>query len=260
MSTLLGLRVLNTRPKLQAQTLSQEIINAHGQVIECPLLEINATATVWMNNLPPLDTVDIAVFISSNAVHYCFEALLREKIQWPQHIHNIAIGHATAKTLQKYHIAVHDIPDVADSEHLLECAALKKPWNKKILLFKGIGGRPLIEQSLLQQKAGLHLFEVYERTLPKIDQKFLNSIWQERLVDIILLTSEESMQHLFLMFGDAAHDWLCDTPCLVLGHRLAQSAASLGFKKVILSRPNQIMDTLFDYYQSKKVKGLTHDQ
>ena len=42
--------------------------------------------------------------------------------------------------------------------------------------------------------------------MPKISRQFINSIWHDDLVDIILLTSEQSLHNLFKMFGKEAHD------------------------------------------------------
>ena len=117
--TLKGLRILNTRPVSQAQELSKKIIATGGTAIECPTIEIQATNNNWLDHLPHLNNVNQAIFISSNAVHYCFAQLKLHDIQWPASIKVIAIGHSTAKTLNDFNIPVHHIPDIPNSEHLL---------------------------------------------------------------------------------------------------------------------------------------------
>lgn len=250
-----GLRVLNTRPKEQAYALNRAITEAGGIAIPCPTLEIVETSDQWISSLPDLNKVNHALFVSANAVQNCFTQLIRHNIVWPKHINVIAIGHGSAKELSKFHIEVKEIPDVPDSEHLLALNSLQQLKNQTVLLFKGVGGRKLIEQSLLEKGANLFSLEVYQRVMPEVNHQLINSLWREDLVDIILLTSEQSMHNLFNMFCKDAHYWLKNKPFIVLSERLAHSAALSGITKTIISHPDRMMNALFDYYQ-----GLIHDQ
>ncbi|CAM2823030.1 uroporphyrinogen-III synthase [Legionella worsleiensis] len=251
--SLKGLRVLNTRPKEQAHSLNNAITKAGGIAISCPALELVACDALWLDSLPDLNKVSHALFVSANAVHYCFTQLQRYNIPWPKHIHVIAIGHGSAKELNQFNIEIHEIPDIPDSEHLLALKSLQQLNNQTVLLFKGIGGRQLIEQTLINRGANLHSLEVYQRVMPKVDYQLTHSLWQEDLVDIILLTSEQSMHNLFEMFCKDAHHWLKHKPFIVLSERLANLATANGITKTLVSHPDRIMSTLFDYYQ-----GLIH--
>jgi uroporphyrinogen-III synthase len=82
--------------------------------------------------------------------------------------------------------------------------------------------------------------------MPKVAASFVNSLWHNDAVDIILLTSEQSMHHLFKLFNPEAHRWLQSKPWLVISNRLAQSASLLGIKKITICHPNRIIDSLFD--------------
>ena len=115
-----------------------------------------------------------------------------------------------------------------------------------MLLFKGIEGRTFIEEGLRLKQAKLVILEVYQRLMPEISQQWLNSLWRNDAVDIILLTSEESMRNLFQLFNQEAHIWLQNKPCLVISERLAQTAALLGIKNIKLSHPNRIINTLLE--------------
>ena len=253
--TLNGLRILNTRPKNQAQQLSKDINDADGIAISCPTIEIKATQDAWINLLPSLNNVQLAIFVSANAVHCCFKQLKLHNIPWSENIKIIAIGKGSENALGEYNISVTATPEISDSEHLIRLPALQEIENKTILLFKGEGGRQLIEKYLLQKKAEVISLEVYQRALPSICHQFINSLWRDDLVDIILLTSEQSICNLFKIFNKEAHYWLRAKPCIVISERLAKSAALFGMKKIIISRPDGMMNTLFDYYQ-----GLVHGQ
>ncbi len=246
-NTLNGLRVLNTRPQEQGRILSEQIHQAGGLSIALPTLEIKENNSEWLELLPDLKEVSSALFISANAVHYCFKLLQEHHISWPKHIHVIAIGQNTANTLKHYRIKVDDLPLVPNSEHVLTLPSLQQIKQKIILLFKGEGGRTLIEESLITKQAKLIILAVYQRILPAINYQFTNSLWRDDAVDIILLTSEQSIHNLFKLFSQDAHHWLQNKPCLVISERLAKTASILGIKKIKISHPNWIINTLLDY-------------
>jgi uroporphyrinogen-III synthase len=245
--SLCGLRILNTRPQGQAQQLSQEITAAGGVAIECPALELAASDANWLDSLPNLNQVHHAIFVSPNAVHYALSQLKQNNIRWPGQINTIAIGKGTAKALNSFEIQANDIPEIPDSEHLLALETLEQLKNQIVLLFKGEGGRTLIEESLKARGAELFSLVVYQRKMPAIQPQLIYSLWHDDAVDIILFTSEQSMRNLFKMFAQESHDWLRHKPCLVISERLAREASLLGMKKIIISHPDRMISTLFDY-------------
>ncbi|KTD59940.1 uroporphyrinogen-III synthase [Legionella shakespearei] len=245
--SLCGLRILNTRPQGQAQQLSQEITAAGGVAIECPALELAASDTDWLDSLPDLNQVHHAIFVSPNAVHYALSQLEQNNIRWLGQINTIAIGKGTAKALNSFQIQANDIPEMPDSEHLLALETLEQLKNQTVLLFKGEGGRTLIEESLRARGAELFSLVVYQRKMPVIQPQLIYSLWHDDAVDIILFTSEQSMRNLFKMFDRESHNWLRHKPCLVISERLAREASLLGMKKIIISHPDRMISTLFDY-------------
>lgn len=245
--TLNGLRILNTRPKEQAQLLNKKIIEAGGMPIDCPTLEIIPSQTNWIDKLPDLNSVTQAIFISPNAVRCCMKELTSRGINWPNSIRVIAIGKGTARVLNELNIQVNDVPELPDSEHLLTLDSLQQIKNQEILLVKGEGGRKLVEEYLMLKGAKACILSVYKRAMPIIDKEFINSLWRDDLVDIILLTSEQSIHNLFKMFGSERQEWLQNKPCLVISDRLAKVATLFGIKKILISHPERMISTLFDY-------------
>lgn len=251
-----GLRVLNTRPREQAQALSQAIKAAGGIAIECPALAIQASDKAWLHSLPDLATMDIAIFISANAVHHYFNPFKQKQYSWPLSICVISVGRATARVLSKYGIKVDQLPPQAStSENLLMLPNLQEIQEKNILLVKGEEGRTLIAQTLRKRGAHLHILEVYKRTIPFHDPHTLCSLWQDDAVDIILFTSQQAMHNIFQLFGESAQPWLCKKPCLVISERLAKAASTLGMHTVIQTNPETILTTLQQFKQ-----GLIHGQ
>lgn len=248
--SLQGLRVLNTRPLDQAGPLNALIHAAKGQALSCPMLEIIPSNNDWLTNLPNLLNVTHAIFTSPNAVIHSVQAICH---QWPKTITVTAIGQATASLLRENGILVHYVPDTADSEHLLALTIFQEINNQTILLFKGHNGRTLIADTLTSRGANVIELPVYHRILPSINQKQLTTWWQENAVDIILFTSHEAMQNLFIVFNEKAHDWLRQLPCLVISKRLANAALNLGMREVNVCSYDEIVDKLLQL-----TKGLTY--
>lgn len=244
-----GLCVLNTRPQHQAADLSARIRQAGGEVIECPSLAIVPKDDSWLRQLPDLNQIDHAIFISPNAVHYAMTGLNKNNIVLPHNINIIAIGQATAKALKHYKLNVAEIPTQSNSEHLLKLACLQKLNNQTVLLFKGEGGLTLIEQGLKSRNAKVIKIDLYQRALPYIEPQFLESIRRDDKVNIIIATSEQSLNNIFTLFGTNAKTWLQNKVFLVLSIRLAEYASSLGIKKIRMSHTETIIQTLFDYLE-----------
>lgn len=261
-----GLRVLNTRPEDQGQALNQAIQNAGGHAISCPTIAIiPIPATNWLPLLPPLLTIQYAIFTSVNAVSCFFDGLeshailtanelqqrpkfsREEYIHWPKQIKIIAIGKTTAETLESRNITVHFVPKKSDSEHLLALPALKHIEKHKLLLIKGEGGRGLIPETLTARGANLTIINVYRRTIPELNHNELARLWQNDAIDIIVFTSQESMQNLFVLLGAEAKSWLQQKTCLVISPRLAAAASLMGIKNCIICQPDNLIDILHQY-------------
>lgn len=249
-----GLCVLNTRPRESSAPLTTAIQQAGGAVIELPALCIEPTHD-WFDALPSLATIDQALFISPNAVHYFCQGLKDRAITWPPQLHATAIGSATARALYEYGLPVNELPPIANSEHVLALKTLLDVTNQTILLVKGIGGIPLIEEGLTRRGARVLPLAVYRRTLPRYKKKLIHSLWHDPAVDIILFTSEQAIHNIMTLFkGPLARQWLCGTPCLVISDRLATVADTCGITTCLISPLDTIMDALYTYNQ-----GLLHD-
>ena len=242
-----GLRVLNTRPLAQGRPLSEAIDNAGGISIDFPAIAIEPTNQDWLNALPNLAGVHHVIFISTNAVNYFYKALQQNPLQWPNTIQITTIGLASASALEQWGRLAGNTPLIADSEHLLELDVLQDVKHQTILLIKGEGGRMEIINTLKKRGAHVVSIDVYRRVLPHTAPENLHTVLHEGRVDIILFTSEQAIQNLFLLMGAAARSWLCRTPCLVISHRLAEVATLFGMQTIIVSSHDKILDALENY-------------
>ncbi|KTC96462.1 uroporphyrinogen-III synthase [Legionella geestiana] len=245
-ASLKGLRVLNTRPKDRARALTDAIVARGGVSVEFPALSILPTPLEWLDTLPPAHEVQIALFTSANAVLWAMDALKRHNWPLPE---VIAIGSATRHALLDAGVKNVICPDIPDSEHVLELPELQAISGQRIVLFRGEGGRRLLADTLKARGAHLHEAAVYRRELPQADNGETAKIWQECAVDIILCTSTEALHNLFTLFGKEALSWLCATPWLTAGERVAHEARARGVQNVFSAPADALLQALVNYHQ-----------
>lgn len=238
-----GLRILNTRPVGQNESLSQAIRAAGGVSIECPVLAIEpleSTARL-IRELGCLSKIDQAIFISTNAVNFFFDEF--DALIWPKSIKVNAIGAATRNALKNRGVRVDVTPGLTGSESLLQRPSMQCVKNQTILLVKGEFGRELIADTLTKRGAVVLPLAVYRRVSTPLLQDAIQSLWRQDAVDVILFTSEQAMHALFSSLGEPGYDWLRSKPCRVMSERLANVALELGIKNI----------------KVKLLEGLSHD-
>jgi len=231
-ATLAGVGVLVTRPAHQAQGLCQLVEQAGGRPILFPALEIldiDDTGPL-LALIDRLDEFDIAIFISPNAVSKALN-LIRGRRPLPQHLQLAAVGKGSAKALTSNGLKPHIYPATRfDSEALLELPAMQDVNGKRIVIFRGDGGRELLAETLRERGAQVEYAECYRRATPKGDIGALLKRWARGEVHIVTVTSAETLRNLFDMVGQLGRQWLQKTPIVVVSARAAELARELGCK------------------------------
>jgi len=206
-----GINVLVTRPQQQAQNLCNLIQNQGGTTLLLPTLDIIPLA-VTAQHLPT--HVDKVIFVSANAVNYGIQYLTALQ---PKQI--LAIGKKTTQVLQKtIQQPIITAPEPYNSEALLQQPELQNLTNQNIAIIRGQGGRDLLANTLHQRGAHVNYINVYQRQQPSVDTAWL----QHKQIDIIIVTSGESLQNLFSMLKQ--HQWLKSTPLVTMSQRVTDLA------------------------------------
>lgn len=229
---LAGVRVLVTRPAAQAQSLIQHIERAGGAAIHFPTLEIVAA-----HDNPELERVladvtrfDYAIFISPNAVTRGL-GRLRARGDLPARLTVAAIGRGTARALAEAGIKNSVMPvDGSDSEALLARPELQQVAGKYIVIFRGKGGRELLGNTLRARGARVDYAECYKRVRPSTDARPLSARLCANDIDIVTVTSVESLRNLDAMLDDNARACLRRLPIVVVGTRQAEACRALGIQ------------------------------
>ena len=236
---LAGCGIAITRPAEQAHALADQIRSAGGSPILFPLLAITAVDDYRAFDavIDRLDDFDWAFFISGNAVQHGMARLLARRSSLPPALRCAAIGPATAAQLADFGVSQVLTPsDRFDSESLLNLPEMQAMAGKRCVIFRGVGGRELLAETLRDRGAEVEFAECYRRVNPNPDAGELLRLWQNGRLQAIVVTSSEALRNLLALAGADA-GWLRTTPVFVNHARIADSAESHGLQAYVAQAP-----------------------
>jgi uroporphyrinogen-III synthase len=224
--SLSGLGILVTRPAAQAEHLCELIAERGGRVVRFPVLETApvADSEPVQEQLARLTDYNLVIFVSANAVHYCFNLM---KADWSD-VPVAAIGRKTATALAAAGVGVTVAPPSPyDSEALLALPELQSVTGQHILVVRGTGGREYLRDTLTARGARVDYLEVYRRRLPASDPAMLRGALERREIDVLTLASNESLENLLTLAGPLAKQ-LAAVPLVAVGPRMRALAEKRG--------------------------------
>ncbi len=217
-----GKRVLVTRTREQAATLSAYLLAVGALPIELPVIRIVPPAD-WS----PLDQAlralweqaayDWLVFTSANGVRMVMERLSTLGVE-PQVLRGTriaTIGPATAGELEKYDLEAALVPDEYIAESVVK--ALRSDaarhdttlQGKRILLARAAEARQVLMEELEREGAQVELVVAY-RTLPVThdDQRGRDvvALLRRQELDVITFTSSSTVHHFMHWLSQSAPD------------------------------------------------------
>ncbi|MFV2055796.1 MAG: uroporphyrinogen-III synthase [Thiohalomonadales bacterium] len=227
-----GVCVVVTRPQHQADGLCRELQALGARVIRLPVIAIaepenSELLTILLKRLIEFDT---AVFISANAVDQAMK-YLNELGQTLSHLKIVAVGKASAKALQRHGVTVDIVPQGKfNSEALLLHADLQRLQGRRMVIFRGEGGREYLANRLIERGAQVEYAECYRRVKPSVNAELLLKAWARDEIDVVTLTSNESLHNLYDIVGKAGQRWLQKTALLGVSERLRDAAIQLDLQ------------------------------
>lgn len=234
---LAGKGIVVTRPAHQAQPLARLIEAAGARPILFPVIEIRDVEDpgLLMRVIDRLEEFDLAIFISPNAAERAMR-LISARRQLPAGLKLAAIGGGGVRAL-----AAHGVTGVIapqgryDSEALLELAEIAGA--RRVVIFRGVGGRELLGETLRSRGAQVEYAECYRRQRPAVDPALLLEAWTRNELDAVTATSSEGLRNLFDMVGSAGRGQLQRTPLFVPHPRIAETARVHQVETVVVSGP-----------------------
>ena len=241
---------LNTRPSSRAEALTVAVEQLGWRVTALPLLELVARPLGALEReslqLLRLHPVSVIVVVSPTAASLGLQALIALDID-PKAlpVRWLAVGQGTAQVLQAAGLNP-DIPMIETSEGLIASEVLGSlVVGASVMVWRGEGGRELVQERLLARGVSLQIINLYRRQLPITTQQHWISLEKKSdsdFPDVVLLSSGESWRYWQILAGERAlTPWL-----LVLGARLMEEVSPLTTRvhQLIDLQPQHIVSAL----------------
>ena len=226
-SPLAGVGILVTRPARQAGAFAEKLGVLGAAPVIFPAIAI----------LPPVDPAplarahaslgayDFAVFVSANAVEYGAPAASR----WPDTLIAFAPGPGTAEALAAVGIAGARVPATTfDSDGLLALPELASPQGKRVVVFRGDGGRDQLGDTLRARGATVEYVACYRRSAPASGAAGLVEAFRDGRIDAVTITSSEGLDNLWALCDAWTRERWRARPTFVPHPRIAAHARELG--------------------------------
>ena len=233
-----GARIWVTRPEHQTDRLLQLSAEQGVEAVRFPTLAIVAQedSEPIQKRLANLAKFQWLVFISANAVNFAVKAN-GGKIRHHSGLRFVAIGSATAQAMQAAGLPVDLMPaEGQNSEALLAMDAMQAVTGQGFLLVRGSGGREDLAAALRARGADVEYLEVYKRVIPHKGNSCVPVLLATGQLDVVTVTSVETLKNLLVMVGAAAKQQLLETPLVVMSDRIKGCAVEMGFKRVAVTQ------------------------
>ena len=244
-----------TRPREQAARLAALLEAAGARALVYPAIEIAdpAEPAKAAGLIGRLAEFDLAVFVSPTAV----ERALRRVRAWPTALRTAAVGQGSARALERGGVSQVLAPvEGADSEALLALPGLARMEGKRVVVFRGEGGRELLGETLRRRGAQVEYAEVYRRVRPRLDVAPLLEAWRGRGVHAVTISSSAGLRNFLELLeaagGAAAAALLRGTPLFAGHERVAAEARKLGVTEVLVAGTSdeEMRDRLVAYFEA----------
>ena len=200
-----GCRVLVSRAKKQAGSLSSLLRELGCQVIEIPFIEIRKP-----KSFGPLDTAlknladyDWLILTSVNGVEAMFERMACKKLDAARlaHLKIAAIGPATKSAIEKHGLGVSVTPKEYVAESVVR-SLHRRVEGKRVLLVRAKVARDVIPRELRKAGAQVDVVEAYETIAPEASARRLRSVLAgKRKPHAITFTSSSTVKNFVSLLG-----------------------------------------------------------
>jgi uroporphyrinogen-III synthase len=226
--------IVVTRPAHQAAPLAEMIRAASGRAILFPVIEIAdiEDARPLTELIDRLDQFDRAIFVSPNAVYKAM-TLIKARRALPSQLRYAAVGRGSVRELAKFGVTDVTAPARFDSEALLALPEFTNVAGQRLVIFRGVGGREVLGETLIARGARVEYAECYRRVRPRADPAPLLQAWAANAVDAVTVTSSEGLHNFCALIGERGRAWLGKTPLFVPHARIAATAHELKLTEVV---------------------------
>lgn len=235
---LFGKRVLVTRSRDQASSLS-DLLREHGaEPVEFPVIRIEAPMDVGPGlQIPDLSNYDWLLFTSANGVRATLDHLLNSgrdirALAGPK---IGAIGPKTAEEITKLGLRVDFVPTEFVAEAVVDQFP-DDPAGKRIVILRAAEAREVLPEKLRERGATVDIVPVYRTVLENSNAPSVREMLSNGEVDIITFTSSSTVTNFIELIGaDAAKQLPPSIKIACIGPITAKTAEDNGLKPGIVA-------------------------
>jgi uroporphyrinogen-III synthase len=231
--------ILITRPVMPASRTATRVaaLGATPFIFPTTIIEPPADASPLNTALAKINDYYAAIFVSPSAAEMTLAPLGASVKKLPASLHVFAPGPGTAEELNLRGVAGVQMPESSfDSEGLLALPALQSGAikGKRIVIFRGNGGRELLREALVKRGAAVDAITAYQRRAPNTPPTGLLELLRAGKVNALSAMSSDAITHLVPLVPAAERaKLLFALPVYASHERIAATAREAGFRNVI---------------------------
>lgn len=198
---LFGKKIVVTRARSQASAFALELAKLGADVIEYPTIKI-VPPDDWSpvdKSIKKLNIYDWLIFTSVNGVDYFFNRIkeLGYDIRILHQVKICAIGPATSKALEGYHLISDLCPSEFRAEGIIEAFASEDIKGSKILIPRAFEAREILPESLTNLGALVNVVHVYKTVKEETGLEPLLEGLESKEIDVVTFTSSSTVTNFF---------------------------------------------------------------
>lgn len=254
---LFGKRVLVTRSREQASSLSEKIEELGGEAWEYPTIAIREPLDIkpLEDAIINANNYDWIIFTSVNAVKAFFNrmAMLKIDIRKLANVNFCAIGPKTKETIEKKGILVDFVPEEYRAEAIVDGLKDTLKPGQKILLPRADLARPVLIDSLKELNLDVHEVIAYRTVKNTDDNQQLIEKLINKEIHVVTFTSSSTVKNFMeLLKGKNTQELLNGVTIACIGPITADTALTMGLKIDITAEIYTIeglVEALVNYFQ-----------
>lgn len=211
-----GKRIIVSRAKEQAGSLSTLLKDKGAEVMEIPFIEIRPAQSYEALDkaLENLLAYDWLILTSVNGVTALFSRLEKQGKSEADllHLKIAAIGPATRKAIEKHGLPVDLMPEEYLAESVVKEFQEQQIRGERVLLVRAKVARDVIPNALREMGAKVHVMEAYETVVPESSRTaIVEALSGDKKPFAITFTSSSTVKNFVELLGeDRVHSSLLD--------------------------------------------------
>lgn len=231
-----GKRPLIVRRQRPGDSLIATLVSSGAAPLELPVMRMvppdaasqNLADQVFEN----LARFSIAVFTSPYLAERVLDELQKRHLKMPTDWRCLAVGQGTANVLRAAGYEVMAPERDMTSEGVLELSRLPSMADQQVVIFRGEGGRRVMDQKFAARGAIITSCPLYRRELDPSHRQILHDAIRHRSFDVVVVHSGELLDNLTALLPDDLLKQLFEHRLLVPHPRVANTARSCGAQQI----------------------------